>query len=143
MIKSNVRMHPSSTLSFHHIHVRLECAVLLCLVCLFDLAWFFLCSFSLKTCTLPHSNRHTLSAPIITIIPIHILMRDAEGRKKEASKVKQMTKQSNTTHSRQSLFHRIVTCSCLGWDSNPTTFHTLDRALYQLSYHLPTGAAYT
>ena len=38
-------------------------------------------------------------------------------RKKEASKVKQTTKQSNITHPRQSLFQRKM--SCLGWDSNP------------------------
>ena len=35
-----------------------------------------------------------------------MLMRDAEGRKKEASKVKQTTRQSNTAHPRQSLFQR-------------------------------------
>ena len=34
---------------------------------------------------------------------IYMLMRDAEGRKKEASKGIQTTKQSNTTHPRQSL----------------------------------------
>ena len=44
------------------------------------------------------------------------LMRDEEGRKKEASKVKQ-TRQSNTAHPRQSLFLRKM--SCLGLDSNP------------------------
>ena len=46
-----------------------------------------------------------------------MLMRDAEGRKKEASKVIQTTRQSNTAHPRQSLFLRKM--SCLGWDSNP------------------------
>ena len=35
---------------------------------------------------------------------IHVLMRDAEGRKKEASKVKQTTRQSNTAH---------PTCTCV------------------------------
>ena len=40
-----------------------------------------------------------------------------EGRKKEASKIKQTTRQSNTAHPRQSLFLRRM--SCLGWDSNP------------------------
>ena len=38
-------------------------------------------------------------------------------RRKEASKVKQTTKRSNTAHPRQSLFLRKM--SCLGWDSNP------------------------
>ena len=37
------------------------------------------------------------------------LMRDEEGRKKEASKVKQ-TRQSNTAHPRQSLFLRKMSC---------------------------------
>ena len=37
-----------------------------------------------------------------------------EGRKKEASKVKQTTRQSNTAHPRQSLF--LEKMSCLGWD---------------------------
>ena len=35
-----------------------------------------------------------------------MLMRDTEGRKKEASKVKQTTRQSYTAHPRQSLFLR-------------------------------------
>ena len=35
---------------------------------------------------------------------IYMLMRDEEGRKKEASKIKQTTRQSNTAHPRQSLF---------------------------------------
>ena len=39
-----------------------------------------------------------------------------EGRKKEASKVKQ-TRQSNTAHPRQSLF--LEKTSCFRWDSNP------------------------
>ena len=43
--------------------------------------------------------------------------RRKEGRKEEASKVKQTTKQSNTAHPRQSLFLRKM--SCLRWDSNP------------------------
>ena len=47
---------------------------------------------------------------------IHVLMRDEKGRKKEASKVKQTARQSNTAHPRQSLFLRKM--SCLGWDSN-------------------------
>ena len=52
-------------------------------------------------------------------------MRDKEGRKKEASKAMQTTKQSNTTHPRQSLFQRRM--SCLGWDSNPRhSIHPLD-----------------
>ena len=38
----------------------------------------------------------------------YMLMRDEEGKKKEASKVKQTTKQSNTAHPRQSLFLRKI-----------------------------------
>ena len=38
-------------------------------------------------------------------------MRDEEGRKKEASKVKQTTRKSNTAHPRQSLF-QTCTCEC-------------------------------
>ena len=40
-----------------------------------------------------------------------------EGRKKEASKVKQTNKQSITAHPRQSLF--LEKMSCFRWDSNP------------------------
>ena len=37
-------------------------------------------------------------------------MRDEKKRKKEASKVKQTTRQSNTAHPRQSLFLRKMSC---------------------------------
>ena len=37
---------------------------------------------------------------------MYVLMRDEEGRKKEASKVKQTTRQSNIAYPRQSLFQR-------------------------------------
>ena len=37
---------------------------------------------------------------------MYMLMRDTKGRKKIASKVKQTTRQSNTTHPRQSLFQK-------------------------------------
>ena len=52
-----------------------------------------------------------------TNVWLYMLMRYADGRKKEASKVKQTTRQSNTVHPRQSLF--LKKKSCLGWDSNP------------------------
>ena len=39
-----------------------------------------------------------------------------DGSKKEASKVKQTTKQSNTTHPRQTHAKKM---SCFGWESNP------------------------
>ena len=48
---------------------------------------------------------------------MHVLMRDEKGRKKEASKVKQTTRQRNTAYPRQSLFLRKM--SCHGWESNP------------------------
>ena len=44
-------------------------------------------------------------------------MRDAEGRKEEASNAIQTTKQSNTAHPRQSLFQRKT--ELIRWDSNP------------------------
>ena len=53
-----------------------------------------------------------------------------QGRKKEASKVKQTARQSNTAHPRQSLFLRKLPRVGL----EPTKVYTLDRALYQLSY---------
>ena len=40
------------------------------------------------------------------LLIIYMLMRDGEGRKKEASKVLQTTKQINTGHPRQSLFSK-------------------------------------
>ena len=44
-------------------------------------------------------------------IHVHVLMKDEEERKKEASKIKQITKQSNTAHPRQSLFLRKMRAS--------------------------------
>ena len=66
--------------------------------------------------TTPNSNH--LSYETTNIIMVRVLMRDEEGRKKEASKVKQ-TRQSNTAHPRQSLFRRKI--RCLGWDSSTFT----------------------
>ena len=54
---------------------------------------------------------------------IHVLMK--MRRKKEASNVKQTTRQSNTAHPRQSHFLRKIIC--LGWDSNPR--HSRQSAL--------------
>ena len=61
---------------------------------------------------------------------VHV-MRDEEGRRKEASKVTQTTRQSNTTHPRQSLFLENE-LPRVGFES--TTLYTLDRQLYQLSH---------
>ena len=44
----------------------------------------------------------------ITDLHVYVLMRDAEGRKKEASKVIQKTRQSNTAHPRQSLKNELL-----------------------------------
>ena len=52
---------------------------------------------------------------------------EKEGRKKEASKVKQ-TRQSNTVHPRQSLFLKKNELPQVGLER--TTLYTLDRALY-------------
>ena len=68
------------------------CAVLLCLVCLFDLACFFI-----------EKEERKKQARI-----------EKEERKKQARSNKQ-TRQSNTAHPRQSLF--LEKMSCLGWDS--------------------------
>ena len=59
---------------------------------------------------------------------------EREGRKKEASKVKQTTRQSNTALPRQSLFLRKM--SCLGWDSNPRcTIYVSHKAyIYRLMF---------
>ena len=56
-------------------------------------------------------------------VHVNRLMRDEEGRKKEASKVVQTTRQSTTVHPRQSLFLRKM--SCLRWDSNNPRHSTL------------------
>ena len=56
--------------------------------------------YKICTCTL-----YICSTTYIIII-YAMLTRDAEGRKKEASKVKQTTRQSNTAHPRQPLFLR-------------------------------------
>ena len=53
----------------------------------------------------------------VEVVMLHDLVRDdheKEGRKKQARSNKQ--RQSNTTHPRQLLFLRKL--SCLGWDSN-------------------------
>ena len=47
---------------------------------------------------------------LLHVYKLYMLIRDAEGRKKEASKVIQTTRQSNTTHPRQSLFQRKMSC---------------------------------
>ena len=63
----------------------------------------------------PHGTG-TVHVYLHVYLHVHVLMRDElEGRKKEASKAKQTTRQSNTAHPRQSLFLRKM--SCLGWDS--------------------------
>ena len=55
-----------------------------------------------------------------------------EGRKKEASKVKQTTRQSNTAHPRQSLFLRKMRQKneLSQVELEPTTLYTLDRTSY-------------
>ena len=68
-------MHLSLPLYHIHVHVQaahlflgksgcLGCAVLLCLVCLFDLACFFLSHLSLKTCTCIYLLSPNLSFPL-------------------------------------------------------------------------------
>ena len=87
------------------------------------------------TCT--HASHNYLFKPMVemqirTCTYIHVLMRDEkEGRKKEASKVKQTTRQSNTARARQSLFLRKM--NCLGWDSNPR-HSILGQSTLPLSY---------
>ena len=49
---------------------------------------------------------YTCTSKLRHDVYMHVSMRDAEGRKKEASKVKQTTRQSNTAHPRQSQCYR-------------------------------------
>ena len=56
----------------------------------------------------------------------NVLMRDEEGRKKEASKVKQHSTPKVVIFPKKNELPRV------GFE--PKTLHTLDRALYQLSY---------
>ena len=60
-----------------------------------------------------------------------------EGRKKEASKVKQTTRQSNTAHPRQSLFLRKIRQKneLSQVELEPTTLYTLDRTSYITAAH--------
>ena len=60
---------------------------------------------------------------------VHVLMRDEKEGRKEASKVKQTTRQSNTAHPRQSLFLRKMSyVPRVGLKL--TTLYALNRALY-------------
>ena len=99
----------------------LGCAVLL-LPCLFDLACFFLPSFSslIKTCTCFLSLKH-----------VHVFKLEMR-RKKEASKVKQTNKAKQHSTLKAVTFLRKNELPRVGLE--PTTLYTLDRALYQLSY---------
>ena len=70
---------------------------------------------------------HAMARQMRTLqVSMCMLMRDAEGRKifNETSKVKQTTKQSNTTHPRQSLLQRKELPQ-VGFE--PTTLYTLSR----------------
>ena len=63
----------------------------------------------------------------------YMLLKDEEGRKKEASKVIQTTKQSNTTHPRQSFFQRAAS----GGKFEPSTLHTHCMYVYHKGVPLP------
>ena len=61
---------------------------------------------------LPHGWEKKLNRDGKVLILVHMLMRDAEGKKTEESKAVHVhtKKQSNTTHPRQSLFQRKMSC---------------------------------
>ena len=59
-------------------------------------------------------------------------MRDEKEERKKQARSNKQTRQSNTAHPRQSLFLEKNELPRVGLE--PTTLHTLDRALYQLSY---------
>ena len=69
-------------------------------VCLTLLASFFLPSH------LSFKNMYVVIRTHVVIIHVFLMRDEMEGRKEEASKVIQATRQSNTTHPRQSLFLR-------------------------------------
>ena len=62
--------------------------------------YIYACTSAVNSCM--HTHMHRVLSPYYTYM--YMLTSGAEGRKKEASKVIQTTKQSNTTHQRQSLF---------------------------------------
>ena len=55
-------------------------------------------SLPVRTYACIYTRTCTCICIVISIARTHMLMRDAEGRKKEASKVIQTIKQSNTAH---------------------------------------------
>ena len=57
-----------------------------------------------------YSCTHPLTPGVQVHVYMYMLMRDAEGRKKQARSCKQTTMQSNTAHPRQSLFQRKMSC---------------------------------
>ena len=63
---------------------------------------------------------------------MYMLMRDEEGRKKEASKVKQTTRQNNTAHPRKSLFQRKNKLSRVGFE--PMYIFPLLHIVYNYMY---------
>ena len=68
---------------------------------------------------------------VISQLHVHVLMRDEkEGRKKQA--------RSNNNKAKQHSTPKAVTCpkknELLQVGLEPTTLHTIDRTLYQLSY---------
>ena len=59
------------------------------------------------------------------------LMRDEKEERKKQARSNKQTRQSNTAHTRQSLF--LEKMSCLGWDSNPrhSTYMYINNHVYR------------
>ena len=65
-------------------------------------------------------------------VHVHVFNERCEGRKKEASQVKQTSKAKQHSTPKAVTFPRKNELPRVGLE--PTTLYTLDRALYQLSY---------
>ena len=66
------------------------------------------------------------------LLHMHVFNERCEGRKKEASKVKQTNKTKQHSTHKAVTFPRKNELPRVGLE--PTTLYTLDRVLYQLSY---------
>ena len=75
-----------------------------------------------------HCQLHSIVCTTVVYVHVHILCMLIRYRKKEASKVKQTTRQSNTTHSRQSLFFKEKWAASGGTRTHDT-LHSRQSAL--------------
>ena len=75
-----------------------------------------------------HCQLHSNVCTTVVYLHVHILCMLIRYRKKEASKVRQTTRQSNTTHSRQSLFFKEKWAASGGTRTHDT-LHSRQSAL--------------